>query len=251
MFSLIRKRATYANVAMTLALVFAMTGGAYAAKKYLITSTKQISPSVLKALAGKAGAVGAQGSAGPQGPAGPAGAKGDAGAEGKIGPEGKTGATGQKGATGATGPKGEPGEPWTAGGTLPTGKTETGMWSGAALVAALNNYPLTISFPIPLSTPSKHVVFLNKEETENSVASPKEGCKYEASSVTAKPIAPSDTLCVFALAELEGTKVFKIGPSSSEPSDIPTGAILWANTVESFEGLGYLDIYGTWAVTAG
>jgi hypothetical protein len=39
MFSKIRKRLTYANVAMTLALVFAMTGGAYAAKHYLITST--------------------------------------------------------------------------------------------------------------------------------------------------------------------------------------------------------------------
>ncbi len=31
MFSRIRKRITYANLAMTLALVFAMTGGAYAA----------------------------------------------------------------------------------------------------------------------------------------------------------------------------------------------------------------------------
>ena len=47
MFSRIRKRLTYANVAMTMALVFAMTGGAYAAKKYVITSTKQIKPSVL------------------------------------------------------------------------------------------------------------------------------------------------------------------------------------------------------------
>ncbi len=46
MFSMIRKRLTYANVAMTLALVFAMTGGAYAAKKYMITSKKQIKPSV-------------------------------------------------------------------------------------------------------------------------------------------------------------------------------------------------------------
>ena len=40
MIGLIRKRLTYANVAMTLALVFAMTGGAFAAKHYVITSTK-------------------------------------------------------------------------------------------------------------------------------------------------------------------------------------------------------------------
>ena len=46
---------TYANVAATLALVFAMSGGAPAANHYLITSTNQISPKVLKELK-KAGA---------------------------------------------------------------------------------------------------------------------------------------------------------------------------------------------------
>ena len=56
----IRKRVTYANVAMTLALVFAMSGGAYASK-YLITSTKQISPKVLKTLKGAAGKTGPAG----------------------------------------------------------------------------------------------------------------------------------------------------------------------------------------------
>ncbi|HTD58778.1 MAG TPA: hypothetical protein VK672_07775 [Solirubrobacteraceae bacterium] len=79
MFSALRKRLTYANVAMTLALVFAMTGGAYAANKYPITSTKQISPKVLKALkgaTGKNGANGANGATGATGPGGPAGANG-------------------------------------------------------------------------------------------------------------------------------------------------------------------------------
>ena len=37
----------------TLALIFAMSGGAYAASHYLITSTKQIKPSVLGHLKGK------------------------------------------------------------------------------------------------------------------------------------------------------------------------------------------------------
>jgi hypothetical protein len=125
---MIRKRATYANVAMTLALVFAMTGGAYAAKKYLITSTKQISPSVLKALAGKTGPAGAQGPAGApgtQGPAGTVGAKGETGAAGKDGAPGqagKEGPTGPKGATGAAGAKGTTGP---AGATGPEGVCST------------------------------------------------------------------------------------------------------------------------------
>ena len=71
MLSAIRRRFTYANVAMTLALVFAMSGGAYAANKYLITSTRQISPKVLKALRGASGAKGTSGAPGAAGPAAP------------------------------------------------------------------------------------------------------------------------------------------------------------------------------------
>ena len=155
MFSAMRRRmrVSPATVIAGLALVFAMTGGAYAAKKYLITSTKQISPSVLKSLQGKAGAAGAPGAQGPagpagaqgaQGPAGSGGAKGEAGAAGKAGATGATGATGPKGATGANGLTG-----FTE--TLPSKKTETGSWGvigaflGGPEVAAA-----PISFAIPL-----------------------------------------------------------------------------------------------------
>ena len=65
-----RKRLTYANVTATLALVFAMSGGALAASHYLINSTKQINPKVLKKLAGKTGAPGKTGPSGAPGPAG-------------------------------------------------------------------------------------------------------------------------------------------------------------------------------------
>jgi hypothetical protein len=68
-----RRHLTYANVAATLALVFAMSGGALAANHYLITSTKQIKPSVLKKLKGAKGTKGATGSRGPAGAAGPTG----------------------------------------------------------------------------------------------------------------------------------------------------------------------------------
>jgi hypothetical protein len=74
-----RRRVSYANVAATLALVIALGGGtAWAAKHihYLITSTHQIKPTVLKQLHGAKGANGTNGTNGAQGPAGPAGAAG-------------------------------------------------------------------------------------------------------------------------------------------------------------------------------
>ncbi len=76
---------------MTLALVFAMTGGAYAAKKYLITNTKQISPSVLKQLKGAKGPAGAAGANGTNGAPGAQGAKGENGAPGRTGTNGTNG----------------------------------------------------------------------------------------------------------------------------------------------------------------
>ena len=56
-----RRHLNYANVVATFALVFAMSGGALAAKHYLINSTKQIKPSVLKQLKGNAGKTGPAG----------------------------------------------------------------------------------------------------------------------------------------------------------------------------------------------
>ena len=79
MFSSVRRRLTYANVVATLALLFAMSGGALAASHYLITSTSQISPTVLKQLRGRAGPKGPKGANGVQGPAGSPGAQGPAG----------------------------------------------------------------------------------------------------------------------------------------------------------------------------
>src|SRR3954469_5276601 len=78
-----RRHLTYANVAAPLALVFAMSGGALAAKHYLVNSTSQINPKVLKKLRGHTGKTGATGK---QGPAGAAGAQGATGAQGPMGP---------------------------------------------------------------------------------------------------------------------------------------------------------------------
>jgi hypothetical protein len=87
------------------AVVFALSGTAVAAQRYLITNTKQISPAVLKQLTAMAvkqakttggttgaGATGAQGERGPAGERGPQGEPGKEGKEGKEGPPGPPGA---------------------------------------------------------------------------------------------------------------------------------------------------------------
>jgi hypothetical protein len=79
----IRRHLNYANIVATFALVFAMGGSAIAAKHYLVNSTKQINPKVLKKLRGHAGAPGVAGAAGPRGATG---ATGSAGIQGLTGP---------------------------------------------------------------------------------------------------------------------------------------------------------------------
>lgn len=80
-----RKHLSYANVVATLALLFAMSGGALAAGHYLINSTKQINPKVVKKLRGNTG------KRGPAGPLGVAGSRGPTGPEGQSGPPGPMG----------------------------------------------------------------------------------------------------------------------------------------------------------------
>ena len=72
-----RRRLGYANVVSTLALVLAIGGGtAWAAHHYLITSTSQIKPSVLKKLHGANGKNGTNGNNGANGTNGTNGTNG-------------------------------------------------------------------------------------------------------------------------------------------------------------------------------
>jgi hypothetical protein len=76
------RRPSPALVVSVVALVVALGGTAFAAKKYVITSTKQISPKVLQQLRGRTGPMGPTGLQGPRGTdgtAGPAGSDGPAG----------------------------------------------------------------------------------------------------------------------------------------------------------------------------
>src|SRR3954452_10135366 len=88
-------RVAWLAALLALALVTAGTG--YAAQKYVITSTKQISPKVLTALKGDKGPAGGKGDQGPkgsQGSQGPACAYAPAGVYGSAGAQGPAGAAG-------------------------------------------------------------------------------------------------------------------------------------------------------------
>src|ERR1700730_15789112 len=123
----LRKHFGYANVVATLALVFAMSGGALAANRYLINSTKQINPKVLKKLKGNVGKTGAQG---------------------LSGPKGEQGVKGEPGAKGETGPKGEAGI--SALSALPSGKAESGQFGVRADKGTGFLYD-AVTLPVPLA----------------------------------------------------------------------------------------------------
>ncbi len=248
MFSRIRRRFTYANVAMTIALVFAMSGGAYAAGKYLITSTKQISPKVLKALAGKPGKTGPAGLAGP---AGPAGATGAVGATGPAGAPGKEGVQGKEGIQGK---QGEPGKDGTTGftETLPKGKTLKGDWGITGTAAGQEFVFTSVSFGIPLEAAATAIYVKANEPTPS-------GCTGNSE----EPGAEEGHLCVFAVVEQnEGEEellnhhyplvcpvatsdvcFFNGSPGTSDPFGFGVDALA--------KEAGTVNIKGSWAVTAG
>jgi hypothetical protein len=92
-----RSRAYRPTPAMTvalLALFIVMAGSAVAGSRYLINSTGQINPKVLKKLRGQKGQPGPPGKEGAQGKEGPAGKEGKQGREGKEGREGTEAAGG-------------------------------------------------------------------------------------------------------------------------------------------------------------
>jgi hypothetical protein len=274
MLSIIRRRVTFANVAMTVALVFAMSGGAFAAGKLLITSTKQISPKVLKSLQGKAGAAGAQGPAGPagssggQGPQGPQGYGGTPGAKGENGvsvtsvaaskaecAEGGTKFTSATGTSKAC--NGKEGAPWMAGGTLPSGRTETGVWAFGPLKQGEGTtaHVSVASFPIPLAAPLGvgHAHFINANGMEavgiEEGVAPTEcgsgiGPEVNASDPQAKP----GNLCIYT-AVLTNALTFSeeiTGPGTEGGAAGTTGAFVLFGGFTAGTQIGS----GTWAVTA-
>jgi hypothetical protein len=260
MFSAIRKRISPTTVVAFMALVFAMTGGAYAASSGGSGSTgakatASVTPlaSTAKAKAkpkaktgprGPAGPAGAKGAAGAAGPAGPAGAAGAKGENGAPGAKGETGPAGTAGAAGATGPAGAKGPPGAIhpGETLPSNATETGAWSiGITPAGTFHGYLLSIplSFTIPLSAPldASHVHYVGNGETAPA------GC---TGGTAADPTAEPGNLCVYATlnAFLPFDAIEQAGSSTEEAGASTTGALLLLKGEE--EAIAR----GTWAVTA-
>jgi hypothetical protein len=280
MISNVRKRLTYANVTATLALFFAMSGGAMAASHYLITSTKQIKPSVLKSLVGKPGVAGKNGSNGVNGAAGEKGATGATGASGSPGASGQSVASTEltkgsagcreggaefkagssstfacNGKEGKAGKEGREGSPWTAGGTLPAEKTETGAWSygpiNEELTAARTLVITVASFAIPLPGPlsKTQVHYINtagEEVTEAGNVTQPPLCQ----GTVEKPAAAPGNLCIYGGVEKGEGPPIESGDIQNPATASSGGASTTGAKLDLFIiGLA-AEASGTWAVTA-
>jgi hypothetical protein len=272
MFSAIRKRISPTTVVAFMALVFAMTGGAFAASgggggskgaKATASVTPFASAAKAKAKpkakagprgpAGPAGAKGAAGAAGPAGPAGPVGAAGAKGENGAPGAKGETGPAGSAGPAGPAGAKGAPGSPWTAGGTLPSNATETGAWSYGEVLGSPEELLVPISFSIPLAGAlgAEQVHYINVAGKEVYDGPLDERTSTACTGTAADPTAEPGNLCVYAARfylaspSLWNSLIQTLGSEPGTAGTSTAGAvILLFDPQTNSHGLG------TWAVTA-
>jgi hypothetical protein len=248
-FARIRRHISATSVLAVLALVFAMSGGAYAARKFLITSTKQISPSVLKSLKGANGKSGTAGPAGPTGPAGPAGTAG-AGTPGAGGSQGPAGATGKEGAPGKEGKEGKEGQTGFTS-TLPKGATETGTLAARFEEGTTEGNSISaISFPIPLavSLGQTAVHYVTTEEQQKGTG------PAACPGLVEEPAATAGSLCIYQGATEPAGAALTI-PIISPPSNVglaPGAGTAGAMAHVHFEGVAgeAVEFQASWAVTA-
>jgi hypothetical protein len=212
-----------------LALVLATTGAAFAAAALNSKQKKEVTK-IAKKFAGKTGPQGPQGLPGPAGAPGAKGAPGEPGEQGEPGKEGK---------------EGKEGSPWTAGGTLPSEATETGLWGvGPGGETEILGFPVfsVASFPIPLAptaTVTPHYINSAGEETHfEAPSTPPTGCGSPVGSYT-EPTADPGNFCMYESAisgmtiNTEGvTLVGGVGAKvlANEPGAEPRGLGSWAVT---------------------
>jgi len=288
-----------------IALVAAIGGTAWAAAKLNPTQKKEVEK-IAKKFAGKPGAPGAQG---PAGPAGSNGTNGKDGAPGEKGEKGDTGSQGNPGTSvtsstvgiggdaghcvgvggskfvaasgntyacngeageeGEKGEKGDTGSPWAAGGTLPSGSTESGNWSiifTASAAKQVGSSPISFGIP-PAAEPEPHYLDGNEPQklaAEEWHAGSGELCEGESGSELTEceeahealaedcpgnaetPAAKSGNLCVYAESE-ENVAIYKLH------GFIPTQFLFSGRTgisvVTSSAGSGEVLEGGRWALT--
>jgi len=266
------------------AIVIGLTGAAFAAGGGLTATQKKQVKSIAQTEAKKFAKQGPKGDPGPAGPTGPQGGKGDAGTAGTSGKDGvsaeATSFSGAKapcteggveiksakpavllcnGEEGEQGEKGEKGDPWTAGGTLPPGATETGAWTFNGTPADTSGVYASISFQVPLAAviSSAHVHYVAREETECAEQFPEPAQEQELlqclSKIAARcpaesPLNPKSTpgeLCVYEAGGLENATFVQINkPQATESSGAGrSGALL------KFTPTGVAFGAGTYAVT--
>jgi hypothetical protein len=257
-----------------IALIAALGGTAFAASKLNSTQKKEVSKIAKKEAQKYANSnPGAPGTNGTNGTNGKDGAPGAPGTNGKsvvvtnIEPEeGKceerAGAeVKQEGA--ATGTEVCEGSPWTAGGTLPSGKTETGEWAMIAdATGAFNYFAEGVSFNIPLNAvPTPHYIrTTGKEPVWNETTEEEEEVTQPACPGTAlEPLAEPASLCIYA--SNEGNTATNPFPGFIFPkvnSFASGGLSLGTNQADPYgfgvvtvsEEGGLVNVTGTWAVTA-
>jgi hypothetical protein len=283
MFSTLRTRFGIPGVISVIALVFAMFGGAYAASN---SASGGKATASAKAKKGPRGPKGATGPAGPAGPQGLVGPKGDTGAKGERGEAG-SGGSGPAGKSvvsnafeGTDEPASEPceelggvefevegsgqpkfacngaagtnGSPWTAGGTLPKGATETGVWNVSTTLAntletgepPVHITQIPISFSVPLAAPIEepsHTIFVPEGDTSTAHCS-----AAPIGGSVDNPKAESGYLCVYGGGGFSGT----LTPWAQFPFSAPeynaagrSGTSLGLQITETTVGSG------SWAVT--
>jgi collagen triple helix repeat protein len=212
-----REHLSYANVVATLALIFAMGGSAIAANHYLINSTRQINPKVLKKLRGNQGLRGLTGPAGAKGASGPKGSSGSQGLKGTEGPRGVEGAS--------------------ASSVLAAGASESGIYTVNAGASRANQVSVAMTFAKPLAVP---IPVTNVFYTAADVATTH--CRGPGA-------ADAGFLCVYS-AFTHGLKT----PKLLDPEDgmsTSTGKLGFGLEWESLETPGAIEVdEGTYTVTA-
>jgi hypothetical protein len=140
------------------------------------------------------------------------------------------------------GEDGEDGSPWTAGGVLPSGKTETGAWAGT--IPASGSGQAAISFTVPLAADIDEAhVRLNDFVAETIDPA----CDTFVNAppgppVFGTPIPDPGYLCIYkgqGLAAINGVAKAIFGPGAGE-----VGAVI------GLSGTVGQSIQGEWAVTA-